>query len=104
MSEFQQAKIALVQALGLSRDSLHVHIGLAVFFLAVLLLRRPLRSWLPIGAVVAAACAGEAWDLLDTHAAGDPLEWAKSRHDLLNTCFWPAVLFLLARFTRLLKR
>lgn len=104
MSDFQLLKLQLVSLAGLAKDALHIYVGLAVFLLAAWLLRRPLRSFVPLGAVIAVALAGEAWDLLDTARAGQRLSWWRSWHDVWNTAFWPAVLFLLARYTRLLKR
>ncbi len=104
VSGFQQAKIALGQLLGLPKDALHIYVGLAIFLLAAALFRRPLGSWLPIAAVVAAALAGEIWDLIDTEAAGARAHWDRNWHDVWNTCFWPVLLFLLARYTRLLRR
>lgn len=103
MSAFQEAKIAIVGTLGLPRDALHIYVGLAVFLLAAVLLRAPLRSWRPLMAAVLVALAGETWDLADSYRTGDDLAWAKSWHDVWNTCFWPTVLFLLARHTRLLR-
>ena len=104
MSGFQSTKLQLIAALGLSRDALHIYVGLTVFLVAAWLLRRPLKSLVPIGAVLAVALAGEAWDLLDTARAGKRLPWAGSWHDIWNTALCPAILFLLARYTRLLKR
>lgn len=104
MSPFQQAKIALGQLLGLPKDALHIYVGLAVFLIAAALLRRPLGSWVPIAAVFAAALAGEAWDLIETRAVGATAHWDRNWHDVWNTCFWPTMLFLLARYTRLLSR
>jgi hypothetical protein len=104
MSGFQQAKIALSQLLGLPKDALHIYVGLAIFLAAAALLRRPLGSRVPIAAVVAAALIGEAWDLLETRASGARPHWDRNWHDVWNTCFWPAILFLLARYTRLLSR
>ena len=104
MSGFQQFKVALVQLLGLPKDALHIYVGLAVFLAAAALLRRPLGSWVPIAAALAAALAGEAWDVIETHAAGAQIHWDRNWHDIWNTCFWPATLFLLARYTRLLSR
>ena len=92
-----------MQLLGLPRDALHIYIGLAVFLLCAALLRWPLGSWKPFGAVVLVALAGEAWDVIDSVRFGDDPMWAKSWHDVWNSCFWPAVLFLLARYTRLLR-
>jgi hypothetical protein len=104
LSPFQQAKVALVQLLGLPKDALHIYVGLAVFLAAAALSRKPLGSWVPIAAVVAAAVAGEAWDLIETRAAGARAYYDRNWHDVWNTCFWPAVLFVLARYTRLLSR
>ena len=104
MSDFQLAKIWLSQAIGLPKDALHIYVGLIVFLLAAALFRQPLRGRFPILAVIAAALAGEAWDIVETHAAGQRIAWWRSWHDVWNTCFWPGVLFLLARFTRVLKR
>ena len=104
MSPFQHAKIALGHLLGLPKDALHIYVGLAVFLAAAALLRRPLGSWAPIAAVLAVALAGEAWDLIETRGAGATPHWDRNWHDVWNTCFWPAVLFLLARYTRLLSR
>ncbi|HEY0147979.1 MAG TPA: hypothetical protein VGB70_03155 [Allosphingosinicella sp.] len=103
MSDFQLAKLELVGALGLAKDAVHVYVGLLVFLLAAAVSRRPLKSLVPIGAVLLAALAGEAWDLFDTAQASQRLRWDKSWHDLWNTAFWPFALFLLARYTRLLK-
>lgn len=104
MSDFQLAKLWLVDLLGLTKDAVHVYFGLAVFLIAAAIFRLPLRDWRPLAAVLAAAIAGELWDLLDTHLAGDTLRWDKSWHDLWNTLFWPAVLFVLARYTKVLRR
>jgi len=104
MSDFQHFKVWLSHAVGLPKDALHIYVGLALFLLVAIVARRPLRSALPIGAVIAAALVGEIWDVVETEAAGQRIIWAASWHDLWNTAFWPAVLFLLARFTRVLKR
>ena len=104
MSNFQTFKLWLVDLVGLPKDALHIYVGLAVFLLAAILFRQPLRGRFPILAVIVAALAGEAWDIVETHSAGQRIAWMRSWHDVWNTSFWPAVLFLLARFTRVLKR
>lgn len=104
VSPFQHAKIWLTQLMGLPKDALHIYVGLAVFLLAAVLSRKPIRSWLPFTAVVLAALAGELWDVIDTYRAGQRIQWWRNWHDIWNTCFWPLVLFLLARYTRVLKR
>jgi hypothetical protein len=104
LSDFQSGKIFLIHLTNLPRDTLHVYVGLSVLLIAAILSRRSLRHPLPILAVLLVALAGEFWDLLDTFRAGQTLAWGKSGHDLWNTLFWPAILCLLARFTKVLKR
>jgi hypothetical protein len=101
---FQQAKIALVHLFGLPKDALHIYVGMFVFLLAAILFRAPLKSWKPVAAVALAALAGEIWDVIDTVNLGARVVWWRNWHDIWNTCFWPLVLFLLARFTKVLKR
>lgn len=104
MSFWQSAKIALVEATNLSKDALHIYVGLGIMLLAVILLRKSLRDWQPLAAVLLAALAGEIWDVVDTFAHGGTPSWDANWKDIWNTMFWPTVLFCLARFTRLLKR
>ena len=103
MSVLQSGKIMLMQASGLSKDALHVYAGLAVMLLGAILLRKGLGDWRLLAAVAVAALAGEAWDLVDTLLAGDPVRLRANWKDVWNTLFWPVVLFALARFTRVLK-
>ena len=104
MSPLQSAKLHLVGLLGLPKDALHIYVGLIVFLLSAALFRLPLRSGKPFLAVLLVTLAGEAWDLIDSWRSGAALVWARNWHDVWNTCFWPAILTLLARYTRLLKR
>lgn len=104
MSSFQSFKLSLIDLVGLSRDALHIYVGLAVFLGAAILFRRPMSDWRPLAAVFLVAVAGEIWDLVERLAPGDAPFWAGNWHDLWNTMFWPVMLFLLARAPRLLKR
>lgn len=83
----------LGDAVGMSEDLIHVHVGLAIFVAAALLLRRRMRSPLPILAVVLLAFANEVVD----YVAPAPWDPAEGALDFLNSVFWPALLFLLAR-------
>jgi hypothetical protein len=104
LSPFQHAKLALVAFAGLPKDALHIYVGLTVFLGAAALLRRPLSSLLPLAAVLLAALAGELWDVIDTWNAHRDVAWWRNWHDIWNTLFWPTALFLLARYTKLLRR
>ena len=104
MSYFQSAKLFLVEATDLSKDALHIHVGLGVMLLVVIVLRKSLADWRPLAAVALAAVAGEVWDVIDTWSHGGTPHWSLNGKDVWNTLFWPTVLFGLARFTRVLKR
>lgn len=97
-SVVQSIKLAIVAATGLSKDALHIYVGLAAFLAMAAVLRKPLRSIVPWLVVVAIAIAGEVLDMRDDVASLGYWRWSASLHDMLNTIFWPTVLFLLAKF------
>lgn len=96
-SAFQSFKLAVVDVVGLSKDALHIHVGLLVFFLAALVFRRSIRSLVPVTVVLALALAGEALDARDDVASLGHWRIGASVHDILNTMFWPCMLSALAR-------
>lgn len=104
MSVLQTGKMVLIEATSLSRDALHVYVGLAVMLLVVIAFKRSLADWRPIAAVGFASVAGEVWDVIDTFSHGGTPQWQANWKDIWNTLFWPTLLFGLARFTRVLKR
>ena len=99
MSVFQETKLLLIDTVGLSKDALHIYVGLIVFFGTALIFRLPLRDIRPWCAVLLAAMLGEAWDIYDTAVIDAPQVYAGNWHDLWNTMFWPTVIVVLARFT-----
>jgi hypothetical protein len=103
MSPFQSFKHEVVQFAALSKDALHIYVGLAAFLVVAALARKGLRSTAALLVVVGVAVAGEILDLRDEIRFREHVNWWASVHDLLNTCFWPLVLWLLARYTRILK-
>jgi hypothetical protein len=74
-STAQTVKLAIVSAVGLSKDALHVHAGLVVLFMTAAILRKPLRSIVPWLAVLAVAVAGEMIDLRDDVASLGYWHW-----------------------------
>jgi hypothetical protein len=102
-SAFQSAKLEIVSALGLSKDALHIYVGLLVFFAAVAILRKSLRSLIPLVLVLAIAVLAEAFDARDDIADLGHWRIKASIRDILNTMFWPAILCVLARYTKVLK-
>ena len=104
MGPFQTAKLVVADTIGLSKDALHVYVGLGAFLLTALILRVPLRDWRPLTVAFLVALSGEIWDLIEWANRGNALQWDSSWHDLWNTMFWPTMLFVLARWTQLLRR
>ncbi len=97
MTAFQEIKAAIVAGTGLSKDALHIYLGLTVFLVVASALRRPLGSAVPWLAVLAVAAALEFADMRDDIMSLGHWRWAASLHDIVNTIFWPTVLLLLAR-------
>lgn len=104
MSPLQTIKLHALDFTHLSKDALHIYVGLTILFAVAISLRLSLRDWRPITAVAVAAFAGELWDIADRVSDGSSAKWAATWKDILNTMFWPAVLFVLARFTNVLVR
>jgi hypothetical protein len=98
---FQSLKLAVLSATDLSRDAIHLHLGLLVFFLSALALRRPLRSFVPWSMVLAFACGVEALDAIDDLRTLGRWRVGASAHDIVNTMAWPTAMVFLARFSGL---
>jgi hypothetical protein len=83
-------KVLATEFMHLSRDALHIHIGLAIYFAAVLLFRRGPASPLPWLAVLALELANEALDLFHE------VDLSGAIVDIVNTMFWPTVALVVA--------
>ncbi|WP_207790400.1 hypothetical protein [Sandaracinobacter neustonicus] len=103
MNPLQEVKWWLMGATGLSKDALHVYVGMGVLLGAAWLGRWRVGDWRPLLAVLLVALAGELWDLIDNIRTNAPMQWRGHGKDILNTLFWPTVLTLLAQ-TRLFRR
>lgn len=103
-SPLQAVKLWLVQHVHLAKDALHIYVALGVMFGAALLFGWRLSSWRPWPLVAVVAVAGEVWDVRDSLAYGTPVVVSANVHDVWNTLFWPSVILLLAKRTRVLGR
>lgn len=101
MSALQSAKLWVIALTGLSKDALHVYVGLTLFFGSALLFKWSLAGWRPWTVVLLAAVSGEAWDISDRLVSAVPVDLAGDWHDIWNTMFWPSVILILARTTRI---
>lgn len=101
-SAYQHLKLIILDVLDLSRDAIHIHIGLLVFFLAVVLWRRGRFDILALLPVFLVAIGMEVLDLRDDLASLGYMRWSASLHDLINTVFWPTLVVVTSKW--LMKR
>lgn len=100
-TSFQALKLAITSTVGLSKDALHVHLGLALYLLILVAWRRQRSA--PIACLIVFLLAGlnEAIDARDDIATFGHWRWQASLHDIVNTLFWPAVLAVVGFLTSL---
>lgn len=95
---YNALKTQLSEFLGISKDALHIHIGLIIFLVASLVLRRPLSSWIPWLSLLAFEVVNEFMDAFHMHGGPSRMEIAGSLKDILNTMFWPTMMLLVLRW------
>ncbi|HZI64782.1 MAG TPA: hypothetical protein VFE44_08375 [Thermoanaerobaculia bacterium] len=101
-SAYQLFKIHFLSFVPLAKDAVHIYIGFACLLLALLVLRRPLRSFWILVPGIAVSIVMELLDLRDDQAWLGRLRFSASLKDIFNTNAIPLVLVLLARW-RLIK-
>lgn len=82
---------------GITRDALHVHLGLAIFLVLARLLRGESRFRRALFGLLAIALLNEASDVLMALARDGEPDWPDGLRDLVNTLFWPAAWVLFGR-------
>ena len=93
MSSFYQSlKIEVVEFLNLSKDAIHVHIGLFVLLASIIMIGKGKIKPICLVPVLVVASLMEALDLYDDARSIGHLRLDASFHDLLNTCFWPTLI------------
>jgi len=97
---WEWTKDFLSEELQLSHAMLHVHVGLGLFVIITLLLRRPPGSVLPLLLVLFAEACNELMDFARYHLSGWPWTAAPTVHDIVDTLFWPVLLTVAARLHR----
>lgn len=96
-SSYQLLKIHSLNAVDLSKDAVHVYVGLGVFLFTVVAWQKRRFTWLSLVPVVCVALAMETLDLHDDSRSLGYLRWGASVHDVVNTLFWPSILVVLGR-------
>ena len=91
-------KIHVLNAVDLSRDAIHIYVGITVLLLFVIIFQKGRFSVVSLIPVFVVAIIMEVFDLYDDSRTFGYLRWDASLHDVINTVFWPAILVFLARF------
>ena len=97
-------KTQIVMLTGVSRDALHTQLGLLIFFLAAMLLGKSAGNWLPVSVVVLAALVVEVFDRMRDLSSYGVWDTKASIHDVINTVFWPLILFLMVKAGLVFKK
>lgn len=105
---FQQYKADITQFAMLDRDSLHIYVGVLVFLVACLALRRKATSIWPWLVVLAVTLIGEWLDnqMMPPQDTKTNLGLLLDYHgkDIINTMLLPTLLALSNRYTRVFGR
>lgn len=96
-SLYNALKTDLADLLGITKDALHIHLGLAIFALIIVIFRRSPGSVLPWLGVLAFELANELLDIFHWHEGAFSFEIGDAFKDVANTMFWPTVAMLAFR-------
>jgi hypothetical protein len=96
-SAYQSFKLQFLSLVPLAKDAVHIYVGFLCLLLALMVLRRPLRSYWVLLPGVAVSLAMELLDLRDDRSWLGYFRWAASLKDVLNTNAIPFLLVVLAR-------
>lgn len=94
---YNSIKTAISEAIGLSKDALHIHLGLAIFVALVLLLRKSPSSILPWLGVLVFELINETLDAFHWRAGVLDIDLPGALKDIGNTMLWPTVALIAFR-------
>lgn len=100
MPPYQQLKIELVEALGLSRDAFHIFIGFAVFLAFAAFSKKGLSTWMAIIPPLVLAILLELLDVRDALAYGYAPDPVDSLRDIFIAVICPALTVAFVRYRR----
>lgn len=96
-SGYQELKLQIVDFLGLSKDAIHIHIGLIIFVFAVAIWKKGKVTPICLVPVLLVAFGMESIDLYDDYNSLGYFHWSNSIHDILNTTIWPILMLVLVK-------
>lgn len=97
MSSWHQGKLFIEHAVMVSHDSLHVIVGVFLWLVLGLLLRRPLSSWFPWMWLLAFILWNETVDLWIEQWPDPGQQYGEGAKDVLLTMFLPTMLMFAVR-------
>lgn len=98
MFSWYKIKMFIEHAAIVTSDSLHVLVGVALWVVAAIALRRPLTLWLPWLVVLVAAILNETVDLWVEQWPMPAMQYGESAKDILLTMLLPTLLMAAARW------
>ena len=87
----------------MSKDALHIHIGLIVFFATTALVQKGRITGKDLVPVFAMALIIEILDLQDDRLSLGHMRFPASAHDIFNAVVWPCLIVILARVKAIFK-
>ena len=97
MTTWHQGKLFIEHAVTISHDSLHVIVGVLLWVVFGLILRRPLSSWLPWLWIFAVILWNETVDLWVEQWPDPGQQYGEGAKDIMVTMFVPTLILLAAR-------
>ena len=96
-SPYQQLKGEILSVVGLSKDSVHLYIGIGCFLASILVLRFAPTAYRSLALGLVVSLAMEALDLRDNVRYRETTRALASLHDLLNTNLLPYLIVVALR-------
>ena len=96
-SEYQLLKRQILEVLPLSKDAIHIYIGVACLGLSIFVLRMPPAAWRSLLLGFAASLVMEALDLRDNVRYPMTVRIVETTRDLINTNLSPFLFVLVTR-------
>jgi hypothetical protein len=97
MISWHQGKLFVEHAVRIDHDALHVIVGVLLWLVTALIVRRPLTSWKPWLWVLAFILWNETVDLWIEHWPEPAMQYGEGARDVVLTMFLPAVIMFAAR-------
>ena len=98
MATWHQGKLFVEHSLTISHDALHILVGVLLWTVLGLVLRRPLYTWRPWLWLLAATLWNEAVDLWVEQWPDPGQQYGEGAKDLMLTMAVPTIIMLTARF------